>query len=64
MYDWEIQNYLKERNYTLTNDEYIYICNTCPQISCVEYNAFENNFEIWTDCDYFKFYVYYQENKI
>ena len=28
MYDWELQNYLKERNDMLSSKEYIYICNT------------------------------------
>lgn len=62
MYDWEFQNYLRDRNYKLTNEEYIFVCNTCPQISHIKYNAFENVFEMWTDCNYFKFYVYYREN--
>ena len=62
MYDWEFQNYLKERNYKLTNKEYIYVCNTCPQINRVKYNAFENSFEIWTDSNYFKFCVYYKKD--
>jgi hypothetical protein len=62
MYDWEFQNYLTERNYKLTNNEYLYICNTCPQISRVKYNSFGDTFEIWTDCNYFKFEVYYKED--
>jgi hypothetical protein len=62
VYDWEIQNYLKERNYKLTNKEYIFVCDTCPQINHIKYNAFEDNFEAWTDCNYFKFQVYLEEN--
>lgn len=62
MYDLELLNYLTERDYILTNKEYIYMCKTCPQINCIKYNASENNFEMWTDCHYFKFYVYYQED--
>ena len=62
MYDWEFRNYLNERNYRLTNKEYIYLCTNCPQINHIKYNAFENNFEIWTDCNYFKFQVYCIEN--
>lgn len=58
MYDWELQNYFKERNYRLSNKEYFYICSTCPQINHVKYNSFEGNFEVWTDCNYFKFDVY------
>jgi len=62
MYDYEIQNYLQERNYKLTNKEYDYMCSTCPQINHIKYNAFENNFEVWTDYSYFKFYVYYKKD--
>ena len=61
MYDWEFRNFLEERNYMLTSKEYIYVCNTCPQINQIKYNSFENNFEIWTDCSHFKFQVYYKE---
>lgn len=62
MYDWELRNYLEERNYRLTNKEYIYICNTCPQLYHIKYNAFENNIEAWSDYNHFKFYVYYKED--
>ena len=62
MFDWEIQNYLQERNYILTNKEYVYICNTCPQINHIKYNSFADNFEIWTNLNHFKFQVYYNED--
>lgn len=62
MYDWEIQNYLKERNYILESNEYINILRTCSQIKHIKYNAFENCFEAWSDCNYFKFTVYCKEN--
>ena len=62
MYDWEIRNFLKDRNYILTNKEYIYVCRTCPQINQIKYNSYENNFEVWTDYNYFKFQVYYKED--
>jgi hypothetical protein len=58
MYDWEIQNYIKERNYVLSSEEYIYICNNSPQLNQIKYNAFEDCFEAWSDCNYFKFQVY------
>lgn len=63
MYDWEIQNFLRERDYKLESNEYFNICRTCPQIKHVKYNPFENCFEVWTDCNYFKFSVYCKENK-
>lgn len=62
MYDWEIQNRLIEQNYKISSDEYFNICRTSPQIKHVKYNPFENCFEIWTDCNYFKFSVYCKEN--
>lgn len=62
MYDWELRNYLEERDYRLTNKEYIYICNTCPQLHHIKYNSFNNNIEAWSDSNYFKFYVYYKED--
>lgn len=58
MYDWELKNYLNERNNALSSKEYLYVCDTCPQISRVKYNAFDNCFEVWTDCSYFRFQVY------
>ena len=63
MYDYEIFNYLQSKNGSLSSDEYIYICNTCPQIKHIKYNAFEDKFEISTDCNKFKFYVYCKENE-
>ena len=36
MYDWEVINYLKDKNYKLTSDEYIYLCSTCPQITHIK----------------------------
>lgn len=60
MYDWELKRFLQERQYQLESKEYLYMCNTCPQINHVKYNAFEDCFEIWTDCDYFKFKVYHK----
>lgn len=58
MYDWEIENCLRDNNYSLSSKVYIDICKNSPQIKHVKYNAFENYFEIWTDCNYFKFSVY------
>ena len=62
MYDYELLNYLQSRDWNISNKEYIYICNTCPQINHVKYNSFEDNFEVWTNQSYFKFCVYYKED--
>lgn len=58
MYDWELQNYLQEHNYVISHQEYLHICNTSPQIKHIECNHIDNYFEVWTDCNYFKFQVY------
>lgn len=58
MYDYELENFLLNRNYFLSSNEYIYICSTCPQITHIKYNSFNDDFEIKTDCNNFKFKVY------
>lgn len=62
MYDWELSQYLNEKKYILTHKEYLYVCNTCPQINHVKYDAFTDDFEVWTDggC-HFRFKVYCKE---
>ena len=37
MYDWELQNYLNQKNNRLTAEEYLHICNTCPQLRHIKY---------------------------
>lgn len=64
MFSYEIEKYLKERNYYLKVNELIFITNSKahPQIDHIKYNAFEDCFEMWTnDGYYFKFgYEHYQ----
>lgn len=50
MYSYEIDNYLRSRNWNITTSEYLEICdlNRNPQISRVSYNPFQNNFTICT----------------
>ena len=62
MYDYELQNYLSQRKNLISSKEYLYICNTCPQLNHVKYDPFEDCFEAWSDCNYFKFKVYPDEN--
>ena len=45
MYSFEIENYLKERNYKITPLEFMAIINTSPQIKQV---LLENNDAIYT----------------
>lgn len=62
MYSYEIQQLLQLKNYLLSNKEYIDMINTSPQINHVRYNPYENEFETWTDDNYyFKYKVYVKE---
>ena len=51
MYTWEIEDLLKLRNYILYNDEYLKMISTSPQIKCINYNSFKNEFEAYTKED-------------
>ena len=63
MYDWELHNYLKERNYNLNHLEYDYVCKTCPQLNHIKYEPYEDLFKMWSnDGEYFEFKVYYDKN--
>ena len=63
MYDWELRNYLKERNYTLNHLDYNYVCKTCPQLNHIKYEPFDDIFKAWSsDGEYFEFKVYYDKN--
>lgn len=59
MYDWELENFLSSKNYTLSSKEYLEVCNVCPQIQRIRYNTFDDSFLIWTDEHFFEFHVYY-----
>lgn len=58
MYDWEIEQKLINSNYNLDSKTYDHICSTSPQIKRVRYNSFANDFEVWTDNNYWKFAVH------
>lgn len=62
MYDYEIMQFLSERNYLLSNKEYVYMCTTSPQLKYIKYNPFEDCFEAWSDHSYFKFKVHPDED--
>ena len=59
MYDWELTQYISERRGQLSNNEYMYICNTSPQIDHIKYDAWSDKFEMWSKngC-YWSFKVY------
>lgn len=49
MYNWELEKYIQQRSYKLTSTEYLHICDTCPQIRRVTYDAYTDHFTITTD---------------
>lgn len=53
MYSHEIQSLLEENNYTLSSQDYLFMCDSSPQIKQIKYTPFENYFEIWTSDDYY-----------
>ena len=59
MYDWELTDYLRKRDGVISVNEYLYICDTCPQINHIKYDPFENMFNAWTDSgNYYAFRIY------
>lgn len=64
MYSHEIEQLLKIRNYLISSQEYLNIMKTSPQINAVKYNPYSNDFETWTnDNYYFKYKVYRKDKK-
>ena len=62
MYNYEIRNYLQERNYSLNQKDYQYIVDTCPQINHIKYEPYDDIFNVWTvDCEYFEFKFHYNK---
>ena len=59
MYSWEIQQLMEYKNYLLTCKEYIDMFYGSPQITRVRYNPYSNDYELWTNDNYYtKFKVY------
>ena len=54
MYSWEIDDYLRSRNWKLTKNEYIYVSDIKinPQISRIKFEPFNNNFYMETKDGY------------
>lgn len=60
MYSYEIEQYLKERNYILDSESVLPVIDllTNTQITRIKYSSETNEYEIWThDGYYFKFRV-------
>lgn len=52
MYSWEIQQLMEMRNYLISVEEYLSICEASPQIIEVKYDAYQDNFMIKTNDGY------------
>lgn len=57
MYSYEISELLKYNNYVISINDYIKVCQS-SQITKIKYSPFSNNYEVWTnDNYYYKFFV-------
>ena len=58
MFSWEIEKFLKERNYYIGGKDLNFILDTRqhPQINHIKFNPFDNSYEMWSkDGEYFHF---------
>lgn len=53
MYSYEIDQILKTNNYDIDSKIYLHICQSSPQITHVKYEPFDNDFNIWTNDNYY-----------
>lgn len=59
IYSYEISQILSENNYNIDSETYLHICSTSPQLTCVKYNAWSDDFEMLDrENNYWKFTVY------
>ena len=61
MYTYELAQFLQERNFCISNREYIRVVQTSKQIDHIKYNPYECNFELWTTDGYNARFTVYQE---
>lgn len=62
MYNWELCEFLKSKNHNLSASEYIYVCNTCPQLRQISYSPYEDMFTAISDAnECFRFKVHPNE---
>lgn len=63
MYSYEIEQLLKIRNYLINSEEYLNIMKSSPQINHVKYSPYADEFETWTDDNYYWKYKVYRKDK-
>lgn len=62
MYDYEIENILKQNQNNIDSETYLHICSTSPQLDHIHYEPYGNYFEMWSNTGtYFRFTVYHKE---
>lgn len=62
MFSNEIDQALESRNYNIDSGTYSNICSSSPQINHIKYNPYSNDYEMWSDDNYYwKFTVYRKE---
>lgn len=65
MYSSEIDQTLKSQKYNIESGTYSKICSSSPQITHVKYNPYSNEYEMWSNDNYYwKFTIYRKENKL
>ena len=49
MYDWEIEKFLKERNYYIGGDDLTFITDIRqhPQLNHIKFNPSDNTYDMW-----------------
>lgn len=53
MYSHEIQKLLELKQYLISVRDYYNICDTSPQINRIKYESSSNDYEIWTNDNYY-----------
>lgn len=53
MYSWEIENFFKNTNYSITPNDYQKIVTESPQINHIKYEPYSDEYIIKTDDNYF-----------
>ena len=54
MYSWELEEFIKQRNYYVGGDDLVFVINIKehPQINSVKYDAFNNMYHLTTNDNY------------
>ena len=58
MYSWEIEQFIKERNFRIGGDDLVYLVTPSnnPQVTSIRYDAFNNTYIMTTSDNYCFFF--------